>query len=81
MNTQPNPPLAEQREELALACRLDRLNLLLSLRPTPMERLSLTLLEKAAPLLPFLPGKVGRWARGITRGTNLLRGVYESVFS
>jgi hypothetical protein len=76
-----HPTLAEQRERLALACRLDRLNLRLAMRPTPLERLTLNILEKAAPLIPFLPGKVGRWARGISRGTNLFRGVYEAVFN
>jgi hypothetical protein len=65
-----HPTLAEQRERLALACRLDRLNLRLAMRPTPLERLTLNILEKAAPLIPFLPGKVGRWARGISRGTS-----------
>jgi len=79
MNGKPTP--AERREWLALACRLDRLNLRLAVRPTALERLSLSLLGKAAPLIPLLPGKIGRWARGIGRGTNLVRGVYESVFS
>ena len=80
MNGRAHSTPAQRREQLALACRLDRLNLRLAMRPTALERLSLTLLEKAAPLIPFLPGRVGRWARGITRGTNLLRGVYEAVF-
>jgi hypothetical protein len=73
--------LAEQRERLALACRLDRLNLRLAMRPTPLERFTLNLLEKAAPLVPFLPGKIGRWARGISRGTNLFRGVYDALIN
>jgi hypothetical protein len=81
MSEQTKPTLAEQRERLALACRLDRLNLRLAMRPTPLERMSLGLLEKAAPLLPFLPGRIGRWARGITQGTNLFRGVYNAVFN
>ena len=81
MNGRSHSTPAQRREQLALACRLDRLNLRLAMRPTALERLSLTLLEKAAPLIPFLPGRVGRWARGITRGTNLLRGVYEAVFN
>ena len=81
MNGETRSTPAERRERLALACRLDRLNLRLAMRPTALERLSLTLLEKAAPLIPLLPGRVGRWARGITRGTNLLRGVYEAVFN
>jgi hypothetical protein len=81
MNEQTKPTLAEQRERLALACRLDRLNLRLAMRPTPLERLSLAVLEKAAPLIPYLPGRIGRWARGIAQGTNLFRGVYEAVFN
>ena len=81
MKASPQSSLAERRERLALACRLDRLNLRLALRPTALERLSLTLLEKAAPLIPLLPGRVGRWARGMAQGTNLLRGVYNAVFN
>ncbi len=80
MRDDDTPTLAEQRERLALACRLDRLNLQLAMRPTPLERMALTFLEKAAPLVPFLPGKFGRWARGISQGTNLVRGVYDAVF-
>jgi hypothetical protein len=81
MSADRKPTLAERRECLALACSLDRLNLRLAMRPTALERLSLTLLEKAAPLIPLLPGRFGRWARGIAQGTNLLRGVYEAVFN
>jgi hypothetical protein len=80
MNGGPESTVAGRREWLALACRLDRLNLRLALRPTALERLSLTLLGKAAPLIPLLPGRAGRWARGIAQGTNLLRGVYDAVF-
>jgi hypothetical protein len=81
MNGEHPLTLAEKRERLALACQLDRLNLRLAMRPTPLERISLTLLEKVAPLVPHLPGKVGKWARSIMRGTNLFKGVYESIFT
>ena len=70
---------AERRQRLALACQLDRLNLQLALRPTPLEKLSLTLLEKLAPLAPHLPGRLGKWTRGIMRGTSLARGVLEAM--
>jgi hypothetical protein len=73
------PTIAEQRERLALACQLDRLNLRLAVRPTPLERLTLTVLEKLAPLAPHLPGRLGKWTRGIMRGTHFFRGVYEAM--
>jgi hypothetical protein len=72
---------AEEKARLALACQLDRLNFRLAMRPTPLERLSLKALEKIAPMLPLIPGSIGKWARRIAQGTNLVRGVYESVFS
>jgi hypothetical protein len=75
MNITIPPTLAEQRERVALACELDRLNLRLAMRPTPIERMTLGVLEK----VPHLPGRIGKWARGIVRGTNLARGVYEAV--
>jgi hypothetical protein len=74
-----NLTLEERRERLALACQLDRLNLRLAVRPTPMERLTINVIEKLSPLLPHLPGRLGRWTRGVMRGTNLLRGVYEAM--
>ena len=70
---------AERRQRLALACQLDRLNLQLALRPTPMEKLSLTVLEKLAPLVPHLPGRLGKWTRGIMRGTSFARSVFEAM--
>jgi hypothetical protein len=78
MNTR-NLTFDEQRQRLALACQLDRLNLQLALRPTPMEKLSLTVLEKLAPLVPHLPGRLGKWTRGIMRGTHLARSVFEAM--
>jgi hypothetical protein len=44
-----------------------------------MEKLSLTVLEKLAPLVPHLPGRLGKWTRGIMRGTNLARSVFEAM--
>jgi hypothetical protein len=81
MNIAKPPTLAEQRERLALVCELDRLNLRLAMRPTPLERTTLKVLEKVAPLAPHLPGRLGRWARSILRGTNIARGVYEAMSS
>jgi hypothetical protein len=75
------PTLAEQRERLALACQLDRLNLRLSMRPSPLEKLAVGMVEKLAPLAPHLPGTIGRWTRGIMRGTTLFRSVYEVMSS
>jgi hypothetical protein len=73
------PTMETQRERLALACELDRLNLRLAVRPTPAERLTFSVLENLAPLAPHLPGALGRWTRGIMRGTNFFRGVYEAM--
>jgi hypothetical protein len=75
-----NPPtLAQQRERLALECQLDRLNLRLAVRPTPLEKLAVGMVEKLAPLAPHLPGAIGRWTRGIMRGTTLFRSVYDAM--
>jgi hypothetical protein len=79
----PPPGLAapELREWLAVACELDRVRLQLAARPSPLERISLSLLENVIPLAPHLPGKIGRWSRGILQGTNFLRGVYSTMFN
>ena len=81
MSITKQPTLAEQRERLALVCELDRLNLRLAMRPTPIESMTLNVLEKIAPLAPHIPGKLGKWARSILRGTNVARGVYEAMCS
>jgi hypothetical protein len=73
--------LAEQRERLALTCQLDRLNLRLAMRPSPMEKLAMGVFEKLAPLAPHLPGKIGKWTRGIMRGTEMFKTVYEAMSS
>jgi len=73
--------LAEQRARLALACQLDRLNLRLAMRPTPLEKLAFNMVEKLAPLAPHLPGTIGKWTRGIMRGTSLFRSVYDAMSS
>jgi len=72
---------AELREWLAVACELDRVRLQLAARPSPLERISLSVLENVIPLAPHLPGKIGRWSRGILRGTHVLRGVYDAIFN
>jgi hypothetical protein len=74
-----NLTLAERRQRLALACQLDRLNLQLALRPSPLEKLSINLLEKLAPIAPHLPGRVGKWVRQIMRGTSLVRSLFDAV--
>jgi hypothetical protein len=71
---------AELREWLAVACELDRVLLQLAGRPSRLKRLSFSILESMLPLAPHLPGKMGRWSRGILKGTNILRGVYDSMF-
>jgi hypothetical protein len=71
---------AELREWLAVACELDRVRLQLAARPSPLERISMSVLENVIPLAPHLPGKIGRWSRGILQGTNILRGVYNAMF-
>jgi len=79
----PPPGLSddELREWLAVACELDRVRLQLAARPSPLERISMSVLENVIPLAPHLPGKIGRWSRGIVQGTNILRGVYNAMFN
>jgi hypothetical protein len=71
--------VAERREWLVVACELDRVRLQLAARPSTLERVSFSLLESVIPLAPHLPGKIGRWTRGILQGTNILRGVYDAI--
>jgi hypothetical protein len=73
--------VAERREWLVVACELDRVRLQLAARPTTLERVSFSILESVIPLAPHLPGKIGRWTRGILQGTNILRGVYDAMVS
>jgi len=78
MNEGPTQTLEERRECLVLACQLDRLKLRLALRPSPLERLTISVIEKIAPLAPHLPGRLGKWTRGIMRGTSMVRDVYQA---
>jgi hypothetical protein len=73
--------LAERREWLVVACELDRVRLQLAARPSTLEKISFSILESVIPLVPHLPGKIGRWTRGILQGTNILRGVYDAMVS
>jgi hypothetical protein len=68
-----------QRERLALACHLDRLKLRLAARPSPLEKLTFSVLENLAPLAPHLPGRLGKWTRGIMRGTQFFKSVFEAA--
>lgn len=77
----PAPTLAERRERLALACELDRLRLRLALRPPgrPAGLASLagadsalSLAGKALSVAGFFPGKIGRWARRLALGSEVL---------
>jgi hypothetical protein len=81
VNSRTKPGPAAQRERLALACELDRLNLRLAMRPTALERLSMAVMVTVAPIVPHLPGRIGAWARGIVRGTKALRGVYDYMLN
>jgi hypothetical protein len=72
---------AELREWYAVACELDRVRLRLAARPSMLERVSLSVLENVIPLVPHLPGKIGRWSRGILQGTNVLRSVYDAIIN
>ncbi len=71
--------VAERRQRLALACQLDRLHLQLALRPSPLEKMSVNLFERLAPLAPHLPGRIGKWVRRIMRGTSFVRSIVEAV--
>jgi hypothetical protein len=77
----PPPGLSgpELKEWLALACHFDRARLRLAARPSTLERIALSVLENVIPLAPHLPGKIGKWSRGIQQGTNILRGVYDAI--
>jgi hypothetical protein len=72
------PTLAERRERLALACELDRLRLRLALRPPARPAAlagadtALSLAGKALSVAGFFPGKIGRWARRLSLGSELL---------
>jgi hypothetical protein len=70
---------AQLREWLAVACELDRVRFQLAGRPSPTPSVSFSILQNVIPLAPHLPGKLGRWFRRIRQGTNLLRGVYETM--
>jgi hypothetical protein len=72
---------AERRQWLVLACELDRVRVQLAARPSPLERIALSVLRNVIPLAPHLPGRIGRWSRGIMQGTNLARGVYGSMLN
>jgi hypothetical protein len=48
-------------------------------KPTPLERLTFSVLDELAPLAPHLPGRLGKWTRGIMRGGRFFKGVYEAM--
>jgi hypothetical protein len=75
------PAFDEQRERLALACELDRLNLRLSMRPTRVDGLALSVVTKMLPLARHFPGRIGRWSREMSHGAALFRGVYDAFFA
>lgn len=79
MSSKGTSTLDERRKLLALECQLDRLKLRLAVKPTPLERLTFSVLEELAPLAPHLPGRLGKWTRGIMRGTRFFKGVYEAM--
>lgn len=72
---------ADRRLWLVVACELDRVRLQLAARPSPLERMAMSLVENVIPFAPHLPGKIGKWSRGIMQGTNLFRCVYDSMLS
>ena len=79
MSSPDHPSLADRRLRLALACELDRLHLRLALRPSPrrpevkIAGVPLSSLTKAFSFAQFLPGKLGRAARGVALGADLLK--------
>lgn len=69
--------LAARRERLALACELDRLRLRLAVRPSPSGGAEaagtvLSVAGKALSVAGFFPGRIGRWARRLALGSELL---------
>ncbi|MBL9187086.1 MAG: hypothetical protein JNK23_06390 [Opitutaceae bacterium] len=78
MNAAAPLTLEERRRRLALICELDRLHLRLALRPAArgsgaaIGGVPLSVLNKAFSFAQFLPGKIGRWARGAALGADLI---------
>lgn len=77
MNAQPLS-LEERRLRLALRCELDRLRLRIALRPSRRRELRIggvpiSTINKAFSFAQFLPGKLGRLARGASFGVDLFR--------
>jgi hypothetical protein len=73
---------AARRERLLLLCAVDRARLRLLWRmptkpPPPPRSFGSGLLSPPtlAALLPWVPGKIGRWSRRIRTGANILRTV------
>lgn len=79
MSSPEQPSLADRRLRLALTCELDRLLLRLALRPTARRPeimiggLPVSAITKAFSVAQFMPGKIGRLARGAALCADLLR--------
>jgi hypothetical protein len=59
-------PREDRRRWLSLACELDRLKALRTLREASLGLQVHTVLGKIASVAPSLPGGIGRWFRGAT---------------
>ena len=79
MSSHDHPTFADRRLRLSLACELDRLHLRLALRPTVQRPeikiggVPMSAITKAFSVAQFLPGKLGRLARGAALGADLFR--------
>jgi hypothetical protein len=75
----PGLTVEERRKWLVSACELDRLRLRLAAQPSALERITLSILENVIPFAPHLPGKIGKWSRGIMQGTQIFKSVYQAM--
>jgi hypothetical protein len=66
-------PPDDRRRWLALACELDRLKALRTLREASMGFHVHTVLDKIASVAPVMPGGLGRWFRGASVAATVCR--------
>jgi len=69
---------AEVIQRLSLMCELDRLRLRLALRPAPSDELTIgglpkSAITKAFSFMQFVPGRIGKIARGLAIGSTFFR--------
>ena len=78
MKTHNGTQNAELIQRLSLMCELDRLRLRLALRPAPSDELTIgglpkSAITKAFSFIQFVPGRIGKIARGLAIGSTFFR--------